>query len=87
MRRPKASDFDRGDGTTDYEEYDSKMCDYEDAQRDEEIERRMDLREDHEPDNKKGELNVNNYNRINTRNIPWIGLSLDLQIKSTKRIS
>jgi hypothetical protein len=32
MLKPKLSDFDNGDGTIDFEEYDEVMGDYEDSQ-------------------------------------------------------
>ena len=39
MRRPTCRDFDNGDGTCDYEAYDTAMGDYEDAMYDEKRDR------------------------------------------------
>lgn len=41
MRKPKPSEFDTGDGNgVDHDAYDDKMSEYEDAERDRELEER-----------------------------------------------
>ena len=45
MRRPKPSDCEDGNGETDWDEYEEVMGDYEDEQRDREIEERWDTEE------------------------------------------
>ena len=48
MRRPNIGDFDNGDGTTDYEEFDEKMSDFEDSERDRELEEHFERTEERE---------------------------------------
>ncbi len=46
MRKPKRSDCTDDNGEVDYDEYESAMGDYEDAERDREIEERWEREEE-----------------------------------------
>jgi hypothetical protein len=48
MRKPKRSEFDNGDGTYDHDGFNEVMGDYEDSERDRELEERMERTEERE---------------------------------------